>query len=316
MALAKGLHLVVLVSLLAYSSNAQLFPNFYGARCPNLQSIVRSVMSQTVAQDPSMGASILRLFFHDCFVNGCDASVLLDDTATFQGEKNAGPNANSLRGFQVIDAIKSRVEAACGGVVSCADILALAARDGVNLLGGPSWTVLLGRRDSRTASFSAANSNLPSPSSSFNTLVSVFASKGLGIRDLTALSGAHTVGQARCTNFRSHIYNDPNVNPSFSGARRNMCPQSGGDGNLAPLDFQSPNRFDNGYFQNIMNRAGLLHSDQELFNNTPADAFVRVYSRNSAIFAADFVTAILKMGNISPLTGTNGEIRVNCRKTN
>ncbi|KAJ8465349.1 hypothetical protein OPV22_027901 [Ensete ventricosum] len=87
-----------------------------------------------------MGASILRLFFHDCFVNGCDGSILLDDTATFTGEKNAGPNANSVRGFDVIDTIKSNVEAACPGTVSCADILALAARDGVVLLGGPSWT--------------------------------------------------------------------------------------------------------------------------------------------------------------------------------
>lgn len=183
-------------------------------------------------------------------------------------------------------------------------------------LGGPSWTVLLGRRDSRTASLSAANSNLPAPSASFSTLVSQFGSKGLSVRDLTALSGAHTIGQAQCTNFRSHIYNDPNVNPTFSATRRQTCPPSGGDSNLAPLDFQSPNKFDNGYFQNLMNRAGLLHSDQELFNNNSADLFVRAYSRNSAIFAADFVTAMIKMGNISPLTGTNGEIRVNCRKTN
>ncbi|KAJ8480287.1 hypothetical protein OPV22_024014 [Ensete ventricosum] len=85
-----------------------------------------------------MGASILRLFFHDCFVNGCDASVLLDDTATFTGEKNAIPNTGSLRGYEVIDAIKTSVEAACAATVSCADILALAARDGVVLLGGPN----------------------------------------------------------------------------------------------------------------------------------------------------------------------------------
>ncbi|KAJ8464879.1 hypothetical protein OPV22_027431 [Ensete ventricosum] len=83
-----------------------------------------------------MGASILRLFFHDCFVNGCDASILLDDTANFTGEKKAAPNANSVRGYEVIDAIKTRVEAACNATVSCADIVALAARDGVNLLGG------------------------------------------------------------------------------------------------------------------------------------------------------------------------------------
>ena len=65
---------------------------------------------------------------------GCDASVLLDDTANFTGEKNAGPNANSLRGYEVIDAIKAQGEASCKATVSCADIVALAARDSVNLV--------------------------------------------------------------------------------------------------------------------------------------------------------------------------------------
>jgi peroxidase len=70
-----------------------------------------------------------------CFVlQGCDGGILLDDTSTFTGEKNAGPNANSARGFEVIDAIKTQVEASCKATVSCADILALAARDGVNLV--------------------------------------------------------------------------------------------------------------------------------------------------------------------------------------
>jgi len=58
---------------------------------------------------------------------GCDASVLLDDTGNFTGEKSAG----SLRGFGVIDTIKALLEALCPRTVSCADILAVAARDSV-----------------------------------------------------------------------------------------------------------------------------------------------------------------------------------------
>uniref|UniRef100_A0A804JB65 Peroxidase 1 n=1 Tax=Musa acuminata subsp. malaccensis TaxID=214687 RepID=A0A804JB65_MUSAM len=248
----------------------QLSTRFYDRTCPKLRGIVRSVMAQAVFRDRRMGASILRLFFHDCFVNGCDASVLLDDTRTFTGEKNSNGNQNSLRGFEVIDAIKARVEAACNATVSCADILALAARDGVVLLGGPTWLVPLGRRDARTASIFAANANLPLASSSLSDLISLFARKGLDARDLTALSGAHTVGQARCT-----------------------CPAFGGDGNLAPLDLQTP-----------------------LFNGGSQDSLVRLYSSSTSAFFNDFVVAMVKMGNISPLTGWPGEIRLNCRKVN
>ena len=68
-----------------------------------------------------------------CPEQGCDASVLLDDddSAGFTGEKTAGPNANSIRGFELIDAIKTQLESICPGVVSCADILAVSARDSV-----------------------------------------------------------------------------------------------------------------------------------------------------------------------------------------
>lgn len=51
------------------AAHAQLSPTFYAVSCPNLESIVRSAMSQAVAKENRMGASILRLFFHDCFVN-------------------------------------------------------------------------------------------------------------------------------------------------------------------------------------------------------------------------------------------------------
>ncbi|KAF8642551.1 hypothetical protein HU200_067230 [Digitaria exilis] len=314
----KAWHCLLALSLLCSATNGQLTPTFYASTCPTLEQVVRNTMISAIQTERRMGASLLRLFFHDCFVQGCDASILLDDTGSFTGEKTAGPNANSVRGFEVIDQIKTNVEAACPGVVSCADIVALAARDGTFLLGGPNWAVPLGRRDSTTASLSQANSDLPAPTSSLATLITKFSNKGLSARDMTALSGAHTIGFSQCKNFRDHIYNDTNIDSSFATARRGSCPaaQGSGDSNLAPLDEQTQLVFDNAYYGNLLVKHGLLHSDQELFNGGSQDTLVQQYGSNPGLFASDFVTAMIKMGNISPNTGSAGQIRANCRVVN
>ncbi|CAB4301488.1 unnamed protein product [Prunus armeniaca] len=300
------------------TSSAQLSTNFYSSSCPRVFSAVRSTVQSAIRNEARIGASLLRLHFHDCFVNGCDSSLLLDDTSSFTGEKNAVPNRNSARGFDVVDNIKSAVENVCPGVVSCADILAIAARDSVAILGGPSWNVKLGRRDARTASQSAANNNIPPPTSNLNQLISRFNALGLSTRDLVALSGSHTIGQSRCIQFRPRIYNETNLDSSFAQTRRSNCPRASGSGdnNLAPLDLQTPTAFDNNYFKNLIQNKGLLHSDQQLFNGGSTDSIVRTYSNSYNTFSSDFVSAIIKMGDIKPLTGSNGEIRKNCRKPN
>ncbi|KAH9314524.1 hypothetical protein KI387_023151, partial [Taxus chinensis] len=249
-----------------------LSSTFYDTTCPNLLSTVQTAVQAAVTAESRMGASLVRLHFHDCFVNGCDGSILLDDNATFTGEKTAAPNNNSVRGYDVIDTIKTQVEAICSGVVSCADIVAIAARDSVVQLGGPTWTVLLGRRDSTTASMANANSNLPSFTSNLDGLNAAFSAVGLSNQDMIALSGAHTIGQARCTTFRTRIYNETNINSTFAASLQASCPLSGGDDNLSPLDLQTPNTFDNDYYTNLLTQEGLLHSDQELFNGGAADS--------------------------------------------
>lgn len=305
-------------SLLFFASgaSAQLSSSFYATSCPNALSTIKAAVTAAVNKERRMGASLVRMHFHDCFVNGCDGSVLLDDTANFTGEKTAGPNQNSLRGFEVIDTIKTNVEAICNQTVSCADILTVAARDSIVALGGPTWAVPLGRRDSKTASLSTANSDIPGPSSSLSGLIAAFSKKGLTASDMVALSGAHTIGQARCSLFRNRLYNEANIDASFATSLKANCPSSGGDSNLANLDVSTPTTFDNFYYKNLLNKKGLLHSDQVLFNNGSADAQVNTYNTNSAKFFTDFAAAMVKLGNISPLTGSSGEVRKNCRKTN
>lgn len=129
-------------------------------------------------------------------------------------------------------------------------------------------------------------------------------------------AGSHSIGQARCQNFRNRIYNEANINTAYATSLKANCPTSGGNNNLAALDSGSATSFDSSYFTNLISQKGLLHSDQVLFNNGSTDAQVTAYSTNQATFLSDFANAMVKMGNLSPLTGTSGQIRKNCRKTN
>ncbi|KAJ0743298.1 putative peroxidase [Helianthus annuus] len=311
------LSLVSLIFSIATAAlNSGLSSSYYDRVCPEALPTIKRVVEDALAQERRMGASLLRLHFHDCFVNGCDASILLDQTSTIDSEKNALPNANSVRGFEVIDKIKFEVDKVCGRpVVSCADILAVAARDSVVALGGPSWKVKLGRRDSTTASRTAANANLPSPFMDLPALIKNFKDQGLDKEDLVVLSGAHTLGFAQCFTFRDRIHNETNIHPAFASHLRTICPQVGANSRLAPLD-STPGSFDMKYFTNLVSKKGILRSDQALFDGGVTNELVSKYSRNQKEFWADFAKSMVKMGDIKPLTGNRGQIRNMCRKTN
>ncbi|RLM99856.1 hypothetical protein C2845_PM06G15880 [Panicum miliaceum] len=82
-------------------------------------------------------------------------------------------------------------------------------------LGGPTWVVNLGRRDSMTASLDTANNDIPAPTLDLSDLTKLFSNKGLSTTDMIALSGGHTIGQARCVNFRDRIYSETNIDTSL-----------------------------------------------------------------------------------------------------
>ncbi|KAB1214074.1 Peroxidase 3 [Morella rubra] len=110
----------------------------------------------------------------------------------------------TLRGFKIIDDIKTELEKACPGVVSCADILALAARDAVSFQHKRSlWKGLLGRRDGTISRASEALPNIPSPFFNFTQLEQFSARKGLTVHDLVVLSGLLESDAALLTDKRS-----------------------------------------------------------------------------------------------------------------
>ncbi|XP_010261735.1 PREDICTED: peroxidase 11-like isoform X1 [Nelumbo nucifera] len=307
--------------------------DYYASTCPTVLEIVRKEMECAVQSDPRNAASILRLHFHDCFVQlapwtqGCDGSILLDDTITLQGEKKAPANVNSLRGFEIIDSIKNKLESECPETVSCADMLTIAARDAVILVGGPYWDVPLGRKDSRTASFSLATSNLPTPEQGLLGLISKFLYQGLSVTDMVALVGAHTIGMARCVNFRERIYGDfqetagsDPLSETYLSSLKSTCPPTGGDDNITALDYFSPNLFDNSFYHLLLKGEGLLNSDQELYSSLlgfQTKELVQKYALDSVAFFQQFSDSMVKMGNITdPENFTTGEVRKDCRFIN
>jgi len=130
------------------------------------------------------------------------------------------------------------------------------------------------------------------------------------------IAGAHTIGQARCVVFRNRVYNESNIDASFVASLKANCPSNGEDNNLSPLDAMSPVVFDNGYFKDLVKSKGLMHSDQQLFGGGSTDSQVTSYSKDPSSFFSHFASAMTKMGNLSPLTGTNGQIRTNCWEVN
>lgn len=137
-------------------------------------------------------------------------------------------------------------------------------------------------------------------------------------------TGAHTIGDARCTSFRQRLYNqsgngqpDNTLNQAYAAQLRTHCPQSGGDQNLFVLDFVTPFKFDNSYYTNLLAFKGLLSSDQILLTqNAESAKLVKLYAENTEIFFQHFAQSMVNMGNITPKTGSSGEIRKNCRRVN
>ncbi|KAL0348748.1 UNVERIFIED_CONTAM: Peroxidase 24 [Sesamum angustifolium] len=315
--------ILLLVSIVAVAGAGGLTSNVYRTtRCPQAERLVRRVTWEKARNDPTLGARLLRVHYHDCFVRGCDASILLDTVGTNQSEKDARPNL-TLRGFEVIDEIKTRVERDCPGIVSCADILALAARDAVSFPFKRSmWDVLTGRRDGRVSLLSDVSGNLPSPSSDFPTLQNLFSNKGLDINDLVALSGAHTIGVAHCGAFSRRLFNftgkgdtDPSLDPSYADFLKTQCPNPADPATVVGMDPNSTLSFDSHYFTAVDKNQGLFRSDAALLRDPTSAGIVRRF-QSQAAFITQFGKSMVKMGGIQVLVGDAGEIRKNCRVVN
>ncbi|XP_004487389.1 peroxidase 3 [Cicer arietinum] len=314
---------VLILCFLVASTHAQLQLGFYAKSCPKAEKIILNFVHEHIHNAPSLAAALIRMHFHDCFVRGCDGSILLNST-TNQAEKNAPPNL-TVRGFDFIDRIKSLVEAECPGVVSCADIIALSARDSIVVTGGPFWKVPTGRRDGVVSKLQEATQNIPAPFFNFTSLQTSFANQGLDLKDLVLLSGAHTIGISLCTSFSNRLYNftgkgdqDPSLDSEYAKNLKTLkCKNINDNTTIVEMDPGSRNTFDLSYYNQVVKRRGLFQSDSALLTNSVTKSLVTQLLHGSIeIFYDEFAKSMEKMGQIKVKIGSEGEIRKHCALVN
>ncbi|CAN1765223.1 Peroxidase 57 [Linum perenne] len=292
---------------------AGLQVGFYRSTCPQAETIVRNLVQKRFGTDKSITAALLRMHFHDCFVRGCDASILIDSTPQKQSEKAAGPN-QSVRGYDLIDSIKSALESACPSRVSCADVVALATRDAVALAGGPAYQLPTGRLDGLTSN--SGNVNLPGPTVPVTqAFTQFFQPLGFTLTEMVTLLGAHTVGVAQCTFFQDRVTNfrDPSMDPTLVRKLVVKCGRGGGNATTF-LDQGTSLSFDGSYYREVKAKRGVLLIDHELGNDPVTSGMVSRLGRDELRFKKRFGDAMVKMGKL--VGSGKGEIRKNCREFN
>lgn len=295
---------------------------YYNDSCPELEVIVRNALLPIFMTDPRSPAAFLRLLFHDCQVQGCDASILLDydfnqGTTEMASSKNFG-----IRNRESISEIKSVVEQVCPGQVSCADILALAARDSVAYSGGPYMAIPLGRKDSTTSSIRRADEELPSAALGSDGALRLFADKGMTIEESVAIMGGHTLGTGHCINIVHRLYDSKDrvqheeMEWGFEALLRLKCPtQVPLTNDTFVVNDLTTLVFDNQYYRNVVGGRGLFTVDAAIASDPRTAPIVRRFAADQAYFFRAFSSAFVKLSS-AVVPATDGQIRRRCNRVN
>lgn len=304
-------------------SESKLNVDYYNKTCPQIEKIIQQIIVDKQLAAPTTAAGTLRLFFHDCMVGGCDASLLVSSNSFSKAERDTDINL-SLPGdaYDVIARAKTALELQCPGIVSCADILAVATRDLITMVGGPFYKIRLGRKDSFESYANDVEGHIARPNMTMDTIINMFASKNLNVQEMVALMGAHTIGFSHCSEFSKRLFkfsqtseSDPSMNPTYVQALRALCGNNT-KGMAAFNDVMTPGKFDNMYYINLQKGLGLLASDQAMMFDKRTKSFVELYAKDQDAFFKAFSHAMEKVSVYKVKIGKMGEVRRRCDVVN
>ncbi|KAM0902896.1 hypothetical protein ACQ4PT_019023 [Festuca glaucescens] len=294
---------------------------------------VYQIVAKAIGDNSGIGPALIRLLFHDCWVNGCDGSVLLDRKPYGSKTEKEAENNIGLDGFDVIDKIKAKL----GNNVSCADIVVLAAREATFIVSRKKidYPVKTGRMDGVVSSADAADRFLPPSTFDFEQLKANFDAKGFKTPELVALSGAHAVGVAHSPSFADRL-DDATATPIsldyMNALKKDAKPIQPNNIRDKEFAFRNASRYDdagvdtsdkgkgvldNSYYHANLQNTVLFRSDWELRNDTSGDAgaLMESFKADAKKWYRQFGDAMAKLSKL-PAEGTRFEIRKNCRKTN
>ncbi|KAF3442863.1 hypothetical protein FNV43_RR16781 [Rhamnella rubrinervis] len=314
--------LVLLLPLLLqfHSGKSELQLNYYEQSCPKAEEIIKQQVINLYNKHGNTAVSWVRNLFHDCMVKSCDASLLLETFNGIETEKTSQRNFG-MRNFKYINTIKQAVEAQCPSTVSCSDIVALSARDGIVMLGGPRFEMKTGRKDSKESYAAVIEDFIPNHNDTGSLVLSRFQSIGIDTEGSVALLGAHSVGRVHCVNLVHRLYPtvDPTLDPDYASYLKGRCPTPYPDPNAvlyARNDRETPMILDNFYYKNLLKNKGLLLVDQQLTSDSETLPFVEKMANDNDYFHEQFAKAVVLLSENNPLTGDQGEVRKDCRFVN
>ncbi|XP_062004945.1 peroxidase 21 [Rosa rugosa] len=299
---------------------SELQQNYYSQSCPKAEEIIKQEVTNLYEEHGNTAVSWIRNLFHDCIVEGCDASLLLEAADGMESEI-ASDRSFGMRNFKYVNTIKQALEKECPLTVSCADVITLSARDGIVMLGGPRIEMKTGRRDSKESHARVVDESIPNHNDSISLVLSRFQSIGIDVEGMVALLGAHSVGRVHCLNLVHRLYPtvDPTLDPDHAAYLKVRCPTPIPDPKAVQysrFDRETPMILDNMYYKNVLNHKGLLIIDQQLSSDPETLPFVEKMASDNGYFYEQFSRAAILLSENNPLTGDQGEIRKDCRYVN
>ncbi|KAG2588207.1 hypothetical protein PVAP13_5NG196400 [Panicum virgatum] len=282
----------VLLAAVPAAQAGELQVGYYGKKCKGLENIVKWHVIRALKANRRTGSALVRLLFHDCFVRGCDGSVLLDASYDNPHPEKEAPANIGLTAFDLLEEIKAAVEDKCPGVVSCSDLLIYAARDASSILsnGHVHFDVPAGRLDGFVSKAEEAQAELPD---SADDIVPAY-------RELLKYKCSQGSNPPVVNNVRDEDYDVvARYTPGFTSRVRKVS------------DY-----LDNSYYHNNLAKIVTFHSDWTLLTHKEALGHVKEYAENGTLWDEDFADSLVKLSKLPMPAGSKGEIRKKCSAIN